>query len=207
MPWKHQMLVVLHNLRLESYIAKDAAPTGFDNPQTLMKDKEVTLKKWHEGNTKAQTRIELTVGDMEMIHLSGVDTAKEMWDQLYMVKEVKGWIGVLATHCALYHMEADESNFDLVDHISKLQRLQEELYLMDNRINDEDFVMILVTSLPESWDVYTSAYLGSSSNNPTLRSHKLIAIYMKRIAEERDIPQRLQNHYFRWKVLSRVAGS
>ena len=93
-----------------------------------------------------------------------------------MVKEAKGWIGVLGTRRALYRMEADENNFDLVDHISKLQRLQEELHLMDNKVNDKDFVMILLTSLPESWDVYTSAYLRSSSNKPILRSHKLIMI-------------------------------
>ena len=170
------MLAVLRDLGLESYIAKDAAPPGFNDPQTLTKDEEVASKKWHEGNAKARTQIKLAVGDMEMVHLSGADTAKEMWDQLCMVKEVKGRIGVLATRHAFYHMEADENNFNLVDHISKLRRLQEELHLMDNKVNDEDFVMILLTSLPESWDVYTSAYLGSSSNKPTLRSHELITI-------------------------------
>ena len=170
------MLAVLRDLGLESYIAKDAAPPGFNDPQTPMKDEEVASKKWREGDAKARTRIELAVGDTEMVHLSGVDTAKEMWDQLCMVKEAKGRIGVLATRRMLYRMEADENNFDLVDHISKLRRLQEELHLMDNKVNDEDFVMILLTSLPESWDVYTSAYLGSSSNKPTLRSHELIAI-------------------------------
>ena len=170
------MLAVLHDLGLESYIAKDAAPPGFDNLQTPMKDKEVVSKKWCEGNAKARTRIELVVGDTEVVHLSGADTAKEMWDQLCMVKEVKGQIGVLATCCVLYCMEADKNNFDLVEHISKLRRLQEELHLMDNKINNKDFVMILLTSLPESWDVYTSAYLGSSGNKPTLRSHELIVI-------------------------------
>jgi len=88
-----------------------------------------------------------------MVHLSGADTAKEMWDQLCMVKEAKGQISVLATHCALYCMEADKNNFNLMDHISKLQRLQEELHLMDNKVNNEDFVMILLISLLESWDV------------------------------------------------------
>jgi len=170
------MLVVLCDLGLELYIVKDAASLGFDNPQSPTKDEEVASKKWCEGDAKARTRIELMVGDTEMVHLSGADTAKEMWDQLCMVKEAKGWISVLATRCTLYRMEADENNFDLVEHISKLQRLQEELHLMDNKVIDEDFVMILLTLLPESWDVYTSAYLGSSGNKPTLRSHELITI-------------------------------
>ena len=49
---------------------------------------------------------------------------------------------------------------------------------MGSPVPDEDFVMILVTSLPESWDDYTSAYLGSSGNKPELRSHEIIAILL-----------------------------
>ena len=50
---------------------------------------------------------------------------------------------------------------------------------MENKVTDEDFVMIMITSLPKSWDQYTSAYLGSSSNMPTLKSHKLVAILLE----------------------------
>ena len=50
---------------------------------------------------------------------------------------------------------------------------------MNNLVSDEDFVMILITSLPESWDNYTSSYLGSSGNKPDLKSHELIAILLE----------------------------
>jgi len=170
------MFAVLRDLGLELYIMKDAAPPGFVDPQTPTKNEEAAVKKWHKGDAKVWTRIELAVGNTEMVHLSGAETAKEMWDQLCMVKEAKGRISVLATRHALYRMEADENNFDMVEHVSKLRRLQKELHLMDNKVSDEDFVMILLTSLPESWDMYTSAYLGSSGNKPTLKSHELIAI-------------------------------
>ena len=39
---------------------------------------------------------------------------------------------------------------------------------MGSPVADEYFVMILITSLPESWDNYTLAYLGSSGNKPEL---------------------------------------
>jgi gag-polypeptide of LTR copia-type len=100
-----------------------------------------------------------------------------MWSQLSLVKESKGRLGVLATHQALYRAMAEEG-FDMINHISYLQKLQEELHLMDNKVTDEDFVMILITSLLESWDNYTS-YLGSSGNKPTLSSYKLIEILME----------------------------
>ncbi|EDR00222.1 uncharacterized protein LACBIDRAFT_314635 [Laccaria bicolor S238N-H82] len=80
MPWKRQMMAVLRDLGLEKYIAKDRCD-----------------EKWAEGDAKVQTRIELTISDAEMIHISGAMTAQEMWDQLTMVKESNSRLGVLAT--------------------------------------------------------------------------------------------------------------
>ena len=102
-----------------------------------------------------------------MIHISGTKTAREMWKQLTMVKESRERLGILATCRALYRATADES-FEMVDHIFKLRKLQEELHIMGNPVLDEDFVMILITLLPEAWDNYTLAYLGSSGNKPEL---------------------------------------
>ena len=115
------------------------------------------------------------IGDAEMIHISGATTAREMWSQLTIVIEFKGRLGILATQRALYRATAEEG-FDMVAHIPNLRKLQEELHLMDNKVTDEDFIMILITSLPESWDNYTSSYLGLSGNKPTLSSHKLVAM-------------------------------
>ena len=117
------------------------------------------------------------ISDAEMIHISGAVSAREMWEQLTMVKESRGQLGILATWRALYRATADD-NFEMVDHISKLRKLQEELHIMGSPVPDEDFVMILVMSLPESWDNYTSAYLGSSGNKPELRSHEIIAVLL-----------------------------
>lgn len=38
--------------------------------------------------------------------------------------------------------------------------------------------MLLISSLPESWDQFTSAYLGATGNNPTITSHEFIAIIL-----------------------------
>ena len=103
---------------------------------------------------------------------------REMWDQLTIVKESKGQLGILATWRALYRATAEEV-FNMIGRILNLRKLQEELHLMDNKIAGEDFVMFLITSLPESWDNYTSSYLGSEGNMPELSSHELIAILME----------------------------
>ena len=97
MPWKRRMMAVLRDLGLEKYIAKDAKPPGSANPQSPTTEELAATKKWAEGDAKVQTRIEFAISDAEMIHISGATTAQEMWDQLTMVKESKGRLGVLAT--------------------------------------------------------------------------------------------------------------
>ena len=140
-----------------------------------MKEETEAIDKWNGGDAKARTRIELVIGDGEMIHISGALTACDMWDQLSTVKELKGHLGVLATRRALYRATAEEG-FEMVNHISRLRRLQEEIHTMGSLVSDEDFVMILLTSLPESWDSYTTSFLGSSGNKPDIKSHELIAV-------------------------------
>jgi len=110
------MMAMLCDLGLEKYIAKDAKPAGSVNPQKLTMDKLEVMRKWAKGGAKVQTRIELDISDVEMIHINGATTAWDMWDQLTMVKESKGRLGVLATQCTLYRMSADEG-FDMVEDI------------------------------------------------------------------------------------------
>ena len=178
MPWKQQMLAIFRDLGLEKYIAKDAKAPESANPTKITPEEMEAKKKWAEGDGKARTQIELSIGNAEMIHISGTITASQMWEQLCMVKESKGQLGVLATRHALYRATAEEG-FDMVEHISNLRKLQEELHIMNNLVSDEDFLMILITSLPESWDNYTSSYLGSSGNKPDLKSHELVAILLE----------------------------
>ena len=172
------MLAVLRDLGLEKYIDKAAVVPMLANRDQPTKEEINTLDKWKEGNAKARTRIELSIRDAEMIHICGATTAKEMWNQLSMVKESKGRLGVLATHWALYRASAEEG-FDMVTHISMLRGLQHELHVMENLVSDEDFVMILLILLPESWDNYTGSYLGSSGNKSTIMSHELIAVLLE----------------------------
>jgi hypothetical protein len=178
MPWKRWMLAVLRDLLLETYIDRGLKPPTPANPQKLTNTKKEAAKKWREGNTKARTRIELAVGDSEMVHIIGVTTVSKMWKQLTIVKESRGKLGILATRCMWYRIIADEG-FDLVEHISKLQKMQEELHLMGSMVSDENFVMILVSSLPESWDLYTSAYLGSKAEGTLPTSHELVTILLE----------------------------
>ena len=97
MPWKRRMLAILRDQDLKKFINKDAAPSKLSIPGEETKEEIKAISKWKQGDAKTHTRIELAVGDSEIIHLSGAMMAKEMWKQLSTVKEARGRLGVLAT--------------------------------------------------------------------------------------------------------------
>src|SRR5258708_32209558 len=49
---------------------------------------------------------------------------------------------------------------------------------MGSVVPDDNFTMILLTSLPETWDSYTSGYLGSNGNTTKITSSDLIVVLL-----------------------------
>ena len=92
------MLAILRDQGLEKYVKKTAELPKAKEPAEPTKEETEAIDKWPEADMKACTRIELSIGDSEMIHLSGAVTARDMWNQLSLVKESRGCLGVLATH-------------------------------------------------------------------------------------------------------------
>ena len=74
-PWKCRMLAVLRDLNLEKYIEPTAMSPTPEDPTKPTKDETEAMDKWREGDARARTRIELAIGDAEMIHVSGASTA------------------------------------------------------------------------------------------------------------------------------------
>ena len=84
------MLAILRDQGLEKYVEKGAEAPKAAIISPLTKEEVDTVEKWQEGDAKATTQIELSVGDSEMIHLSGTIMAHDMWNQLCTVKESRG---------------------------------------------------------------------------------------------------------------------
>ena len=136
---------------------------------------EKEYKIWMKRDAKVRTWIELAVGNSKMIHLLGAEMAMAMWDQLRTVKESWGRLSILVACHALFRATTSEDS-DMTTHIMDLKRKQEELLLMGSKIPDDVFAMILLTSLPERWDNFTSGYLGSQGNTTTINMSNLIGV-------------------------------
>ena len=180
LPWKRHMLAVLWDQKLESYIKKNATPPEPKDPKHLTEEERKAIRMWTECDHHMQLRIELSIGDAEMVHIISTTMASQMWRQLTLVKEAQGKIGILMARKALYRSEAEaEEGVDLVEHISMLCRLQEELHLMGNLVSDDDFTVILLLSLLGSWDTFVAVYLGSKTEGTMLTLHELVALLLE----------------------------
>ena len=168
------MLAILRDQGLKKYVEKTAELLKLRKLEELMTEETEAI--WKEGDTKAHTRIELSIRDPKMVHLSSAVMAHDIWNQLSLVKESWGHLGVLVMCQALYQATAKEG-FDMVEHISKLRGLLNELHAIENLVTDEDFIMILITSLLEFWDNYTvlSRHISTYCTNPRLGLSSVLA--------------------------------
>ena len=84
----------------------------------------------------------------------------------------------------MFRAQAQE-DFEMKNWVGELRKMQEELHATGTMISDEDFIYILLTSLPDSWDMYTMSYLGAMGNKPMVKSHELIAILIAEFARRK----------------------
>ncbi|GBE87024.1 hypothetical protein SCP_1002700 [Sparassis crispa] len=186
LPWKRRTMAILRERGVLKYVDGTSEKPKPANATTPTAGETAVITKWVEGDQKAQTVIELLLSDSQMIHIADATTAAEMWNQLKLVKEASGQLGIMAYRRKFYRTVATEGS-DIAAHITELRRTQEQLHMMGSKVSDDEFRTILITSLPESWDQFTSAYLGATSQKDKLpTSHELIAILLEEYRRRRE---------------------
>lgn len=159
--WKRRILAIMRDRRLIGQIdGTNPYPEPAD-PKKIDKAEQVLIDAWIVIDGPAQTQIELSIGDSEMVHILQAKTAKEMWDTLCAVKEPRGALGVLSARRALYRSTMEEGG-DMIAHIADIRKLQHDIHVMGEEVSDPEFLAVMVTSLPESWDSFTQAFFGAT---------------------------------------------
>jgi hypothetical protein len=148
-PWKHRATAILRERALLEIVEGTTPKPVATDPEKPTMDKRKEMERWGELDGKVQTQIEHTLSDSQMVHIAGAKTAAEMWLQLKQVKERGGKLGILSHRRRLYRMIADDA-MDIAVHVMELRRTQEELAILGSLILDEDFLLLIISSLPES---------------------------------------------------------
>ncbi|KAJ3559243.1 hypothetical protein NM688_g456 [Phlebia brevispora] len=114
------------------------------------------LDEWVKKDRVALTAIRLCVANHLIVYVASADSSKTAWDMLKEMFQPKGAIGIVLARQKFYRAEcADGANIE--EHIWMLRGYQEELNALRQKISDSDFVMTLLTSLPEPWNPFIAA--------------------------------------------------
>jgi hypothetical protein len=111
---------------------------------------------WDMNDMYAQILITNNISKDQMVHVSRLNTAREIWKSLEAIHETHDYQIAIAVQRAT-------KDDDIVEHLTRLKKQWERLNVLDDddfRITETQFKMIIASSLPKSWDTFTEPYIG-----------------------------------------------
>jgi len=127
---------------------------------------------WDTNDVYAQILITNNIAKDQMVHVTRLDTAHEIWHSLMAIHETKDYQIAITIQRALFRKCASDGD-DIVEHLTELKKLWERLNVLDDgnfHITDMQFKTIIASSLSPTWDIFTEPYVGRrvgvAKNNP-----------------------------------------
>ena len=117
---------------------------------------------WDFNDVYAQILITNNISKSQMVHVTRLNTAYEIWKSLEAIHETKDYQVAITIQRALFRKCASEDD-DIIEHLGELKKQWERLNVLEDadfRITDIQFKTIIASSLPSSWDVFTEPYVG-----------------------------------------------
>jgi len=145
--WHIKMRHILIDLGLFKYVESMAPPLAAD------KSNESAIEIWNEKDHKALSTISLHVDNSALVYIAGATTSKEAWDTLKRMYETAGTISIIATRWKLFRTHCPEET-NIKEHIRTLCGLRQQLASQGQVMLGSEFSTILLTSLPDSWDLF-----------------------------------------------------
>jgi hypothetical protein len=166
-PWKKRITAILRARGLLSYV-EDTTPRP--DPET----ESEAYEKWCEKDASAQALLVSAIADSEMGHISGTETAADIWRRLSDAKEPSlGEIGledrlghaeirksyeILALRRELFHTVAKEGD-DIEAHLGRLRDAWRDLNRLGSELPAKELYYQMLISLPPSWDTFVKGVL------------------------------------------------
>jgi len=141
----------------EPQVADPTKPT----PEEKEAFKQYPLIKciWKSEQAIIKQGIASVIPDSLFLKVKGEKTAKEMWNKVKAEYEKKSKMVTVYMQRKMQDEKCPEG--DVKAHLTKLQTIREELIAMGTNPGDENFVAIVLGSLPASYKTYLSALTGA----------------------------------------------
>ena len=146
--WKFNMRMYLIGKDVWDYV--DGTEKLPDEPS------EEEKKKFRKNDNQALSAICLNVKPALQIYVRNAKTAKEAWDSLSGHFEEKTLSKKIDYRKQLYACKLS-SGTTMEAHLNRLKTIAEHLEALKDPVSDKDLVMILVSSLPDSYNNFVTA--------------------------------------------------
>lgn len=139
---------------------------------------QVALDNWTVQDRKAKSDLVLSISPTELKHIRNCNTSKEVWNRLKSLYASQGPIrkATLLEQLLLKKMREDD---DVRDYLFRYMDTVDKLHNMDIEINGDQLSIMLLHSLPSSFDNFCCA-IKSRNNLPDIDALTI------KIIEERD---------------------
>jgi len=129
-------------------------------------------QRWAAGETAASQLLGMMIPDSVFHKIKSVDTVKAVWDKLKELFEGKSRVWLIDVGRKFQNTRCGEDD-DVRVHFEKLADLKERLAALGRTISNEEYVSVLIGSLPTSYNptintLTTSCDVNNKDITPTI---------------------------------------
>ena len=129
----------------------------------------VGAQNWDFNDSYTAMLIYENILTAQKVHAGQDNSAYEVWRNLEVIHEITGHTTIITWIQTLFKCTAEEGD-DVLEHLSNLKTIWERINLLsaqDFMISDMFFKIIILSSLPLSWDAFTQAYVAETRRHAT----------------------------------------
>ena len=115
-------------------------------------------KEWTILDEKAHSTIILSLSDDVIIEVADQETAAALWAKLESLYMTKSLTNKLLLKQRLFRLRMQEGT-PLRDHLENLNKILLDLRNVEVKVEDEDAALILLVSLPESYENFVESFM------------------------------------------------
>ena len=150
------MVLVLQEAEVWNVIVNGTTTTPTTTAEPASEGSAPSVAETTKKDIKARRILTTSLTDDHVSLTMSCRTAKEMWDTLETINEKSGISNKLFLRQKFFRMRMEETT-KMLDHITKVENLARQLEASRSHVEEDDIVMTLLSSLPNSYNNLVTA--------------------------------------------------
>lgn len=154
--WRIQVEALLIKNDTWAYVSGEKPKPVISTDSAARATSQATHTAWVVEDRKAKSNLILSISPSELKQVKGCETSKDVWDKLESIYASKGLARKATLLKGLMLNKMSEGD-DVKDHLNDLFDAVDKLQSMNVEINGDMLAIIILYSLPDSYDTFRCA--------------------------------------------------